>query len=323
MIFIFSENVSYSARHVARYLLKEKQSFEVFLETDKIDFCYNLNSSGNQISILKNGQFLCSYTDLKSVWAHRSEINIEKKQYSKLERKELSYVKRHEDTQVKSIRNLLHKKKCLGRFGKLNFNKIIFLNACQELEIRIPKTLITRKKDDLIPFFSEQRNGVIVKSIAENFHHCVSISQHEQIWQHGTTNLLDEVKLKKIPEEFDLSLFQEKLDKKYELRVFYLDGICFPQIIFSQKHSFSEVDYRLGLGESEMRQGNFNLPMNVQGQIKDLMNSLDLNVGCIDIVVTKQDEYVFLEVNPSGIFTDMVGNCNYDIHYEIAKYLML
>lgn len=322
MIFIFTENVSYSARYVARYLLNEKQSFEVFLETDKIDLSYKMNSGNEQISILKNGQFVCFYHDIKSVWAHRSEINIDKVAYSDLERKEYSYVKRHEDTQIKSIRYLFHKKKCLGRFGKLNFNKIIFLDACRDLKIRIPDTLITRKKNDLIAFFKEHENGVIVKSIAENFHYRVSISEHEQIWQHGTTNLLDETKLNRIPEEFELSLFQEKLDKKYELRIFYLDGTCFPQIIFSQKHSFSELDYRLGLGESEMRQGNFKLPPNIEEQISTLMNFLDLNIGCMDVVVNKQDEFVFLEVNPSGIFTDMMDNCNYDMHYEIAKYLM-
>jgi glutathione synthase/RimK-type ligase-like ATP-grasp enzyme len=217
----------------------------------------------------------------------------------------------------------LHRKKCLGRFGKLNFNKFIFLDTCKQLRISTPNTLITRKKSDLLVFAREQKNGVIVKSMAAIFLHCVSVSEEEEIWQKGMTIAVDEHKLSRIPEEFDLSLFQEKLDKKYELRVFYIDGLCFSQVIFSQKHAFSEVDYRQGLGGSEMRQCNFKLPAPVVTQIKALMGSLDLNIGCIDIVVTRQDDFVFLEVNPSGIFTDMMDNCNYDMHYEIAKYLAL
>lgn len=321
MILIFTENISYSARYVARHLFRMKQDFEVLLESDVIDFNYDLDASLNQVSIYRNGKFLCKYDEIRSVWAHRCEINIEKP-YFGISEEEQIYVKRHYDTQIQSIQHLLHQKRCLGRFGKLNFNKLIFLDACKQLQIPIPQTVVTRKKSDLISFFNNQENGIIVKSLARNFHHCVSISEDEQIWQHGITNEVKENDLVEIPAEFDLSLFQEKLDKKYELRVVYLDGICFSQIIFSQKHAFSEVDYRQGLGGSEMRQCNFNLPQRIKEQIKELMNSLDLNIGCIDIVVTRQNEYVFLEVNPSGIFTDMMDNCNYDMHYEIAKYLM-
>lgn len=321
MILIFTENISYSARYVARHLFRMKQQFEVILETDRIDVCYNWNTAKNEISLFKNRQFLCDYNQIRSVWAHRCEINIEQS-VAGISKEEHIYMKRHTDTQVQSIQYLLHQKKCLGRFGKLNFNKLIFLDACKQLQIPIPKTLITRKKDELVQFFCDQENGVIVKSLARNFHHCVSISEEEQVWQHGITKEVTEHNLKEIPNEFDLSLFQEKLNKKYELRVFYLNGMCFSQIIFSQKHAFSEVDYRQGLGGSEMRQCNFNLPQWTRNKIKELMNSLDLNIGCIDIVVTKQHEYVFLEVNPSGIFTDMMDNCNYDMHYEIANYLM-
>lgn len=321
MILIFTENISYSARYVARHLLKMKQNFEVFLESDFIGFNYDLNASHNNVSVYRNGKFLCKYDEIRSIWAHRSEITIEKSYYGTSEEEQI-YLKRHHDTQVQSIQHLLHQKKCLGRFGKLNFNKLVFLDACKQLQIPIPKTLVTKKKSELIQFFNDLENGMIVKSLARNFHHCVSISEKEQVWQHGITNEVKENDLDGIPDEFDLSLFQEKLDKKYELRVFYLDGMCFSQIIFSQKYAFSEVDYRQGLGGSEMRQCNFNLPEKIKEQIKRLMNFLDLNIGCIDLVVTKQHEYVFLEVNPSGIFTDMMDNCNYDMHHEIAKYLM-
>lgn len=321
MILIFTENNSYSARYVTRHLYKMKQSFELFLETDFIDFKYNLNSERDEISIYKNGQFLCLYEDVKSVWAHRCDIKTPN-YYSLVSEEEKEYALGHDITQKDSIRYLLHKKKCLGRFGKLNFNKLIFLNACRQLNISIPDTLVTREKSELDQFFSTQINGIIVKSIAVNFLFCVSKNEKERTWLHGITSVIDSEKYKAIPDEFDLSLFQEKLDKKYELRVLFVAGVCFPQIIFSQKHQFSEIDYRQGLDDKNMRQCGIELPPKIVNQINQLMNFLDLNIGCIDIVVTKDDKYVFLEVNPSGIFTDMMDNCNYDMHYEIAKYLM-
>lgn len=321
MILIFTENNSYSSKYVARYLYKMKQSFELFLESDYIDFNYNLNSANNQISIYKNGIFLCMYNDIKSIWAHRSDIKV-RNHYLQVNNDDQEYILGHNITQKDSIRYMLHQKKCLGKFGKLNFNKLIFLDACRALKINFPNTLITRKKSELNDFFRFQKNGIIVKSIASNFHFCVSKNENQQIWQHGITNKIDKRSLELIPDEFDLSLFQEKLDKRYELRVLFVAGICYPQIIFSQKHSFSEIDYRQGLDDKSMRQCSILLPSNIVDQINRLMDFIGLNIGCIDIVVTKNNEYVFLEVNPSGIFTDMMDNCHYDMHFEIAKYLM-
>ena len=236
MILIFTENNSYSSRYVTRYLYKMKQTFDLFLETDYIDFNYDLSNGKNRISIYKNGQFLCFYEEIKSVWAHRSDIKIFN-YYQQVDESELEYSLGHHITQKESIRNLLHKKKCLGRFGKLNFNKLVFLNACQQLDIKVPNSLVTRKKSDLGKFLANQKNGIIVKSIAANFHFCVSKNENEQTWMHGITNALDIEKYRRLPEEFDLSLFQEKLDKKFELRVLFIAGICYPQVIFSQKIS--------------------------------------------------------------------------------------
>ncbi|MDR0803252.1 hypothetical protein [Fluviicola sp.] len=273
-----------------------KERFEVFLETDTIDFSYRLKLTENNISIHKNGTFLCMYDEVKSVWAHRSEIMLKSK-YSELEKDELLYVKRHQDTQVKAIQHLLHKKKCLGRFGNLNFNKLVFLDVCRELNIDIPETLITQKKEDLRIFFNTQKNGIIVKSLARNFHHCVSITEHSQIWQHGITNTINESQFDQIPQEFDLSLFQEKLEKKYELRILYVDGICFSQVIFSQKYAFSEVDYRQGLGGSEMRQCNYHLPSKLTNQIKMLMNELSISDALMLSSQSKIDMY-FWKLTP-------------------------
>lgn len=323
MILIFSENNSYSTRYVTRHLYKMKQSFDVFLETDYISYNYELDNKKSLISIHKNGRFLCYYHDIKSVWAHRSDIQI-LHDYSQTNNEyEKEYLLGHFYTQRDYIRYLLHQKKCLGRFGNLNFNKLIFLDTCRKLNLKIPKSLVTRKKSELNDFYINQNHKIIVKSIAVNYHFCIEKNKNEQIWAHGITSEIDNERIKKIPDEFDLSLFQEKLDKKYELRVLFIDGICYAQVIFSQKYSFSKIDYRVGLDDKKMRQCGYKLPMKIIIQINKLMSLLNLNIGCIDIVVTKSGDFVFLEVNPSGIFTDMMDNCNYDMHYDIAKYLTL
>jgi glutathione synthase/RimK-type ligase-like ATP-grasp enzyme len=41
------------------------------------------------------------------------------------------------------------------------------------------------------------------------------------------------------------------------------------------------------------------LPDDIRNQILNLMKKLGLVFGCIDMIVTPNDEYFFLEINPS------------------------
>ena len=53
-----------------------------------------------------------------------------------------------------------------------------------------------------------------------------------------------------------------------------------------------------------------------------LMKQLQLESGSIDMVVTPNNEYVFLEVNPVGQFDYVSKLCNYFIEKEIAVKLI-
>jgi D-alanine-D-alanine ligase-like ATP-grasp enzyme len=51
------------------------------------------------------------------------------------------------------------------------------------------------------------------------------------------------------------------------------------------------------------------------------MRELGVNTGSIDMIYTKDNEYVFLEVNPTGQFGMTSVPCNYPIDLEVAKFL--
>ena len=50
------------------------------------------------------------------------------------------------------------------------------------------------------------------------------------------------------------------------------------------------------------------------------MSCLGLDSGSIDMVVTKEGDFVFLEVNPVGQFNQVSKPCNYFLEKEISKY---
>ncbi len=117
------------------------------------------------------------------------------------------------------------------------------------------------------------------------------------------------------------SLIQEKIDKLFELRIFYLHGDFFSMAIFSQNDKKTNTDFRKYNHDKPNRQVPFSIPKSVSDKLTLLMQKLKLNSGSIDMVVTKNYEYVFLEINPVGQFGMVSGPCNYKIEKKIAQYL--
>lgn len=321
MILIFSEREDLTTRHVIRYLNNLDEPFEIFLEDDTIEFTYKIENGIYKYSVYKNNIHICEDREIKSVWTRRIDVKIKLLGGGVFEQEtEVEYANWYNKARYEQIQRNFHNKKCLGVFGKGNFNKIEFLENCVSLGIEIPKTLITQSKLELIAFFNENQKGIITKSLGGPYVYTLFENNTHQHQKLGYTTEITNNHLDQIPDAFDLSLFQEKLDKKYEIRVFYINRKCFSTIIFSQSNHDSELDYRRGYGE-KMRQCNYTLPNKIKEQVILLMTSINLNTGSLDIVVTKDNKYVFLEVNPSGQFGGVSEYSNANLEYEVVKYL--
>jgi glutathione synthase/RimK-type ligase-like ATP-grasp enzyme len=96
-------------------------------------------------------------------------------------------------------------------------------------------------------------------------------------------------------------ILQEYVPKKYELRITVVGKKVFPCAIYSQENPKSIHDMRMGLTElGLLRHQEVELPSDVVIAIHKLMFKLNLSFGCIDMIVTPDNEYYFLEVNPNG-----------------------
>jgi len=119
---------------------------------------------------------------------------------------------------------------------------------------------------------------------------------------------------------FHPSFVQHKIEKLYELRVFIFQNIIYSLAIFSQFDSSTRTDYRTW-DNDKLRFVPYELPNEVKQRLLSLMNTLKLTTGSIDIIVTPNYEYVFLEINPCGQFSFVSSYCNYYIEKEIAQSL--
>ncbi len=206
--------------------------------------------------------------------------------------------------------------KKLGSYSKTGLNKLDTLLSANRCGLDIPDSIITNNRNKVVNFL-KKNNSIICKPIGEGVKH---VPKDKDYWISNKTILIEDES--KIPNQFDVSLFQECLDKKYELRIFYLDGNVYSACIFSQTNEKTKVDFRNYDFEKPNRIVPYNLETEIKKKLDDLMSILGLNTGSIDLVKTKNGRTVFLEVNPVGQYDFISQSCNYNIDGKIAEYLI-
>lgn len=195
-------------------------------------------------------------------------------------------------------------------------NKLVVLKMASEVGLDVPDTLITADVDELRQFI-EKHGAVITKPIGD----MLLVSFDDRQFGTYTAVIDDEFATEHSRYAAFPSLYQEKLEKRYEIRTFYLDGECYSMAMFTQQKVATQSDFRKYCYEDPNREVPYQLPASIEAAIRKLMNDLGLDTGSIDIVRTTDGRYVFLEVNPVGQFGMVSVPCNYHLERKVAKYL--
>jgi len=165
--------------------------------------------------------------------------------------------------------------------------------------------------------FLSVNDRVISKDINDAFHFYHPKEQFGTYAELITKNNLDE-----IPDTFIPSLVQKYIEKKIEIRTFFFMNEIKSMAIFSQNDSKTKVDFRKYNLKKPNRTVPFKLPVEIENKLTDLMKSLDLETGSIDLIMTPINDFYFLEVNPVGQFGMVSQPCNYPLEKRIAEYLL-
>jgi len=116
--------------------------------------------------------------------------------------------------------------------------------------------------------------------------------------------------------------FQEKIEKKLELRITIAGNDVYAFSIDSQKEDNAKTDWRKE-GVTLINQWQpYTLPSAVEQSLLQLMDKLGLLYGAIDVIVTPDDQYYFLEVNAAGEFFWIDRLCEHKISESIAHLLL-
>lgn len=264
----------------------------------------NLESQDNRIIELSK---------IKANWYRRgdlnfSEIKLETITDTRLNHSILYFLKSEFQKIREFIYLYLESIPHIGTVSTRELNKLQVLFLAASVGLRIPDTRITHCRSQL----SHEKN--ITKAISDAFYFYVNRSKYMTytscVDKHG------------IPATFFPSLVQNEIPKEADIRVFFLQGECYSMAIMSQSNPQTKTDFRKYPSNLRNRSIPFNLPLDIQIKLINLMNTINLNSGSIDLVLTAKGEFYFLEINPVGQYDMVSVPCNYYLDKRIASELL-
>jgi len=175
-------------------------------------------------------------------------------------------------------------------------NKQLQLQLATALGFEIPPTLITNDPDEFLDFYRQHGGQLIDKfpsvTLAASQRTGMELMRYTQAVT--TRDVGYARRLRHAP-----MLFQARIPKRVELRITVVGQEVLAAEIHSQATRRTQVDWRhYDWGHTPYLVHQ--LPDSIRRACLELVARLGLRFGAIDMIVTPDDRYVFLEINPNG-----------------------
>jgi hypothetical protein len=174
-------------------------------------------------------------------------------------------------------------------------HKALQLQLARALGFELPPTLITNSPKDFLEFY-RQHNGNIVSKIAGptfwHQHAGKTFCRYTEVVSKRDLGYAQSIRYCPV-------IFQGYVPKRVELRITIVGQRVFAAEIHSQQSNHTRHDWRR---YDKFRTPYFphELPRDVRQLCVKFVKQLGLCYGAIDMVLTPEGHYVFLEINPLG-----------------------
>ena len=175
------------------------------------------------------------------------------------------------------------------------------LQRAAAMGFRVPRSLITNNPDAVRQLRRSINGPMVVKTMSSATLSAEEVKLEERHYGSLMTTLLTDEYWDAIDSVRELPcLFQEYIEKSYELRVTVVGERVFAARIDSQQDARTAVDYRNF--SVEIPYSAASLPIDVVRRCRDFVKSYGLAFGALDLIMTPDGELYFLENNPGGQF---------------------
>lgn len=167
------------------------------------------------------------------------------------------------------------------------------LKAAAGEGLLIPNTLITNDSAEARAFHAEMSGAVVVKSIGPAFHdprHTTRVYT-SRVHEEHLAHLDDDLAHAPV-------LLQEQIAKRLEIRLTLVGDQVFAAQIDSQASLVTKDDWRRDALAAP--HAVHHLPDEIAAACLRVLSRFDLQFGTMDLILTPDGRYVFLELNPNG-----------------------
>lgn len=302
MILIITHREDYTADFVINKLNEQQKSYFRLNCEDFSTYEFKIDSKLNfSINGIEN---------FNSIWFRRTKLP----DYENYPIEQQEFLLNEFDSFLKNLFSILNTKKWLSNPFNVYFaeNKLLQLKKAKTIGFKIPKTLITISKNELKKFYFENQGKIIIKPFWN------SKIQVEGRTKLLFTNLVSQTDIDNIDNlEISPSIFQEYIDKKKEYRITIIDKELFVASVDSQVNSKTKIDWR----RDNLTFKKDILPNNIEIKCFELLKILGLKFGAIDLIQDKNDNFIFLEINPNGQWVWIETDTNLQISNSLINYL--
>ena len=229
--------------------------------------------------------------------------------------KEKSIIKNEFESLINYIRFRVYNKSRINLGSPIfNLNRLEILDLAKKYGLHTPKYNVITSGKQLSENHKYLGNAVS-KALSDGIY-----DEIESYRFYTYTELIDSNFYEDNAETiFFPSLITSLVEKQIEIRSFYIDGDFFSMAIFSQSDEQTKIDFRK---YSSNRNEPYKLPSDVEEKLRMLFEKINLNTGSADLILDKNGNYIFLEINPVGQYGMTSEPCNYDLDNLITNYLI-
>lgn len=321
MILILTQPFDPHADHVSDMLAARGAEFIRF---DPADFPAQSSLSvgyapnGQMRSCLRLGETTIDLTELQSVWSRRPRQPVPHEQIQDTATRE--FVELDCKTFVQDLWNALPCRWLPGRPASIQRAqlKASQLRVAAELGLELPPTLVTNSREEFLDFYNHHNGNIVSKLTGPAFDRTVGasaeIARYTEVVSKRDVGYAASV-------QYCPMILQAYVPKRLELRITVVDQQVFAAEIHSQLTHHTRHDWRR-YDLSNTPHFPHALPPDVQERCVRLVERLDLCYGAIDMILTPDGRYVFVEINPSGQFLWIEEETGLPISEAICDFLM-
>jgi len=191
-------------------------------------------------------------------------------------------------------------------------NKLAQLRIAREIGMNVPSTMITTNTVQLKSFIAKNQK-TIIKPIARG-----RIDYADNTSKLIFTSIItDEIANQIDSYTLTPAIYQEYIEKEYELRVTVVGSEVFAASVDSQTHDEAQIDWR----RKKIKFEKYDLPGDLQDQCRIMLKRLNISFGAFDFIKATNGKYYFLEVNPNGQWVWIEKDTGHPISDSIINFL--